>query len=395
MTPTPIRWLWLARIALGKLTLFAGDPGLGKSMIGTDMAARLSAGVGWPDLRDETIERGGVVLLSAEDDVDDTICPRLHAAGADLSKIVAIQGVEFCDPQTGKPRARSFNLERDLPALEDAIRQVGDCRLVVVDPISAFCGKVNTHRMSDVRGILAPLSELANRHGVAVVGITHLNKAYGGKAMYRTTGSLGFTAAARSAWLIVADKDDPGRRLMLCVKSNLARMPSGLAYQIDSKSIEAIEDIPYLLWDAEPVTMTANEALAAEARQERDRGKGRAEASAEWLREQLVHGPLPTREVENRARDAGMSWASVRRAQQRLGIKPRKAGFGEGWLWELPDEGAQDAEDAQDDGLSAFGESQHLGDPKTAFSIAPAEGVQDAHSKGLSTFDSGDDWGEL
>ena len=119
------------------------------------------------------------------------------------------------------------------------------------------------------------------------------------------------------------------------------------------------------------MTMTANEALAAEVRQERDRGTGRAEASVEWLREQLVHGPLPTRELENRARDAGMSWASVRRAQQRMGIKPRKVGFGQGWLWGLPAEGAQNPEDAQHTDLSTFGENRQDRPSKPAFLIAP------------------------
>lgn len=358
----PIRWLWATRIPLGKLSLVAGDPGLGKSMIGTDMAAHVSTGTPWPDRRDEPIEPGGVVLLSAEDDVEDTIRPRLDAAGADTERIFALQGVEFDDAATGTKRTRSFNLERDLPALEDAIRQVGECRLVVIDPVSAFMGTVDSHRNAEVRGVLAPLGEIAGRYGLAVVAITHLTKAYGGKAMYRATGSLAFTAAARSAWLVVADKDDPSRRLMLPVKSNLARMPTGLAYRIDSKAIDGVQDVPYLLWEAEPVTMTADEAVAAEMKQTHDRGLGRGEATVEWLANQLADGPVPPRELENRARDAGFSWASVRRAQDRLGIKSRKAGFGEGWIWELPAEGAQNAEGAQSIALSAFGENERLGD---------------------------------
>ena len=362
VTPKAVRWLWPGRFPLAKLSLLAGDPGLGKSMIGTDMAAHVSTGTPWPDLRDEPIEPGGVVLLSAEDDVDDTIRPRLDAAGADTSRIIAIQGMEFDDAGTGMKRTRSFNLERDLPGLEDAIRQVGECRLVVIDPVSAFMGKTDSHRNAEVRGVLAPLGEMAGRFGLAVVAITHLTKAYGGKAMYRATGSLAFTAAARAAWLVVADKDDPSRRLMLHVKSNLARMPDGLAYRIDSKAIVGVEDVPYLLWEDEPVTMTADEAVAAETRQDHDRGLGRGEATVEWLAIQLADGPVPPRELENRARDKGLSWASVKRAKQRLGIKPRKTGFGEGWLWGLPVEGAQNAEGAQSIALSTFGENEHLGD---------------------------------
>ena len=380
--PKPVSWLWKGRIPLGKVTSIAGDPGLGKSMLGTDMAAHVSTGTAWSDRRDEPIESGGVVLLSAEDDVEDTIRPRLDAAGADSKRIVAIQGVEFDD--AGTKRTRSFNLERDIEALEKAIKAVGECRLVVIDPVSAFMGKADSHKNAEVRGVLAPLAELAARHRLAVVAITHLTKAYGGKAMYRATGSLAFTAHARAAWIIVADKDNPTRRrLMLSVKNNLARTPTGLAYRIDSKAIDGIEDVPYLLWDAEPVTMTADEAVAAETRQDHERGLGRVEASVEWLAIQLSGGPLPSREVENRARDKGLSWASVRRAQERLGIKATKDGYSGAWLWGMPDK----TEGAHNIQLSTFGEGDPKKAQKPALTVAPAEGAQGAQSGALSAFD--------
>jgi len=47
--PEQRRWLWPARIPLGKLTLLIGDPGVGKSLLATDLAARVSAGLPWPD----------------------------------------------------------------------------------------------------------------------------------------------------------------------------------------------------------------------------------------------------------------------------------------------------------------------------------------------------------
>jgi predicted ATP-dependent serine protease len=44
-----VRWLWPGRIPLGKLTLFAGDPGLGKSFVTLDIAAHATLGKKWPD----------------------------------------------------------------------------------------------------------------------------------------------------------------------------------------------------------------------------------------------------------------------------------------------------------------------------------------------------------
>ena len=100
VTPQRIEWLWPGRFALGKLTLLSGDPGLGKSFVTLDMAARISNGVPWPDSPTVPNPRGSVVLLSAEDDLADTIRPRLDAAGADVERITAIEGVRFYSSET-------------------------------------------------------------------------------------------------------------------------------------------------------------------------------------------------------------------------------------------------------------------------------------------------------
>jgi len=77
--PEELAWLWPGRIPLGKLTLLAGDPGLGKSMLTLDIAARVSRGASWPDSPIARSESGSVILLSAEDDIADTIRPRLDS----------------------------------------------------------------------------------------------------------------------------------------------------------------------------------------------------------------------------------------------------------------------------------------------------------------------------
>ncbi|MFQ5463785.1 MAG: AAA family ATPase, partial [Phycisphaerae bacterium] len=87
VSPEPIHWLWPGKIALGKLSMIVGDPGLGKSFLTLDMAARISTGAPWPDSRETPNPAGGVILLSAEDDPGDTIRPRLDAAHADVSRI--------------------------------------------------------------------------------------------------------------------------------------------------------------------------------------------------------------------------------------------------------------------------------------------------------------------
>jgi AAA domain len=82
----PLRWLWPGRIPLGKVVSLDGDPGLGKSLISLDLAARVSTGRGTPlalegEAGELEGEAHGVVLLSAEDGLADTIAPLLLAAG--------------------------------------------------------------------------------------------------------------------------------------------------------------------------------------------------------------------------------------------------------------------------------------------------------------------------
>lgn len=356
--PEPVSWLWPGRIALGKLTLIAGDPGLGKSFLTLDMAARVSRGRAWPDDPGVEILPGGVVLLSAEDGVADTIRPRLDSAGADISRIVALEAIQSVGGN-GLESARMFDLSRDLPALELAIRSVGGCRLVVIDPVTAYLGGVDSHKNADIRGLLAPLSAIAERHRVAIVAVTHLNKSGGGPAIYRTMGSLAFAAAARAAWAVTKDKDDPRRRLLLPIKNNLAPDTGGLAYRIEARGINGC---PVVVWEPDAVQLSADDALAvhhedAGERTERD-------DAAEWLAAQLAHGSRPARDMERDAKDAGYSLATIRRAKAAIGVKSIKSAFGGHWEWGLPDpsqDAQQSAKMLTPEGVSTLGDGERLG----------------------------------
>lgn len=395
--PEPVAWLWLGRIALGKLTLIAGDPGLGKSFLTLDMAARVSRGWAWPDAPGVATTPGGVVLLSAEDGVADTIRPRLDAAGADVARIVALEAIRSVG-DNGRESDRTFDLSRDLPALESAIRSVDGCRLVVIDPVTAYLGGVDSHKNAEIRGLLAPLGAIAERHRVAVVAVTHLNKSGGGPAIYRAMGSLAFAAAARAAWAVSKDKDDPRRRLLLPIKNNIAPDTGGLAYRIDPLGVDGC---PVVAWEPDPVSVSADDALAGD----RDEGGGRTERddAAEWLADLLAHGPRPARDVERDARDAGYSIATVRRAKAAIGVESRKPAFGGPWEWTLP----APAQDAQPPKMltqdAHTPPSEHLGEKQAEIDGNPPkmlnrEGVSalgDGERLGDTPTDAGDGGGEL
>lgn len=335
--PQPIDWLWPQRIAIGKLTLIAGDPGLGKSFLTLDLASRVSRGCGWPDdeHRDGSTGSaapaaapGGVVLVNCEDDIADTIRPRLDAAGADVSRIAALQGVSFRDSDTGAEVHNSFTL-RDMPMLERAIDTVSNCRLVVIDPISAFMGNTDSHNNADVRAALAPLARLAADRGLAVVAVTHLRKGEGA-AIYRAMGSLAFTAAARAVWSVSRDPDDADRRLLLPVKNNLGQDATGLAYHLITTPL----GVAQVCWEAQPVEMTADQAFAAQPSRT---ASPALDVAVEFLQQTLAAGPMPAGEVKQRAHAAGIAERTLTRARKEMGISTQPTSFGGEWLWSIRD----------------------------------------------------------
>jgi putative DNA primase/helicase len=341
----PVEWLWPRRAALGKLTLIAGEPGLGKSQLTVSLAATVTTGGQWPCATDRA-PRGSVVILSAEDDASDTIAPRLKAAGADLNRVQLVSAVNASDGKTTS--RRSFNLQTDLDLLERAMRQVGDVRLVVIDPITSYLGKgVDSHKNAEVRSVLEPVAEMAARWQAAVIGVTHFSKGGGTSAINRFIGSIAFIAAARAAFVVTADPDseDDARRLFLPVKNNLAAKGEGLSFRIEQHLLE--NDLcPSVIRWGDVVTQTADEILAATAEAEDSPRRTEAE---DFLRSSLADGPKPTKDIEAEAQGAGISWRTVCRAKHDVGIKakaiatPRDGGDGppiNRWYWSLPDDSA-------------------------------------------------------
>jgi putative DNA primase/helicase len=282
---------------------------------------------------------GKVILLTAEDDIEDTVVPRLIAAGADLSRVEIIKMVCKGDAK------RMFSLVSDLPLLRAKIKELGNVVLIVIDPLSAYLGvgQVNTFRNSDVRGVLSPLKDLAEETKLSIIGIQHFNKNTNvTSAMLRLSDSLAFVAASRHAYVVV-DEPDGNRRLFTKAKNNLAKRESrALAYTIDVITTgydrEAEEPIftPRVVWSNKPVNITADQALAAAA--EKDRDRTAIKEAEEFLRETL---PLSAREVQRQAQDAGIAARTLARAKKNLGVVSKKHGLDGGWMWELP-EGCQE-----------------------------------------------------
>ena len=333
----PISWLWQGRIALGKLTLIAGDPGLGKSLLTTTLAAHVSKGYQWPV--DATIPpKGSVLLLSAEDDAADTIKPRLEAAKADCQRIHIIHAIRN-NSANGSSTERMFSLSKDIQVLEGVLSSMKECRLLIIDPISAYIDGIDSYKNSAVRGLLAPLSAIAAKYHIAIILVTHLNKGNSTNALYRPMESLAFIANARSSYIVTKNKDNPEARLFLPIKNNLSEDNTGLSFSV----IGADNGSAVITWGTKAVTISADEAIAPRVI---DGEQGITNQTMDFLRALLSNGPVKAGECQREARGAGISVKSLRTARERLGIKPRKCSFSGGWEWALPIK--VDAEEDQD-----------------------------------------------
>jgi len=330
LKPREVEWLWFGRVPLGMITMFAGDPKLGKSYVTLAMAAALSRGLPLP-MGERPDRAGSTILMSAEDDPARTIVPRLMAAGADLAKVHLLDSVILANGSETFPSLRA-----DIDAITAVAARLGDCRLIVIDPVPAYLKGVDDNRNAVLRGVFAPLNRLAERLGAAVVLVSHLTKRGSANGKHRVLGSIAYVGACRANHLFVSDPHDPtGRRvLMLDIGGNLAPRAPTLAYVIDDPGSG-----PRVEWSDQPVAITVGEALRPEAAPALggEQAGERLECD-DWLRTFLAEGLKSTTEVFKAGNAAGFSKDQVRRAKYRLGAVARKDGFDRDaqWSWELP-----------------------------------------------------------
>jgi hypothetical protein len=295
-----------------------GDPGLGKSTLLLDLAARVSRGHPMPDGAPGL--QAAVTLLTAEDDLADTVRPRLEAAGADLARIHVFGGIGDRDGGT-----RPLVIPLDLALLRQVLERTGS-RLLILDPFLAFLGGgVDSCKDQDVRRCLHRLADLAEQTLCAVVLLRHVNKGAARKALYRGGGSIGIVGAARSALLAGKDPDSDAHQVLASIKSNLAETPTSLRY--------ALEKLPSgvcrVRWCG-PSPLRADDLVAqVEAAEEREILR---EAS-DFLRTLLADGPLAADAVIAAARGRRISERTLRRAKARLGVESVRACQDSAWVW--------------------------------------------------------------
>lgn len=324
----PINWLWYGWLPLGKMTILAGAGGCGKTNLSLALIATITTGGNFPDgSKCENV--GKVLIYSTEDDPADTLLPRLMANGADVSKIDIIAG-RINDKGENEP----FDPSQDFPKIEQYIKSNPDIKLLMIDPIvSAVGGDMN--KANDVRKSLQPLVDLANEYKFAVLGITHFSKGSAGSTPAdRIIGSQAFTALARMAWS-AAKREDEGDCILVRAKSNNSILEGGVKYQIESETVLDGIETTKTVWLG-TIEGSARELLSEAESTENSNGTT-VDMAKEFLIDLLSSVEnMPSKEVQSQAKDAGFSPASIRRAQEKLNIKPFKPQGEKIWFWSLP-----------------------------------------------------------
>ncbi|MEJ5034633.1 AAA family ATPase [Acinetobacter sp. MYb177] len=324
----PILWLWPGWLPLGKMIILAGAGGCGKTNLSLALIAIITRGGFFPDGM-QCENPGRVLIYSTEDDPADTLKPRLIANGADINRVSFIAGRTN---QQGK--LEPFDPAKDFPKIEQYIKANPDLKLLMIDPIiSAVSGDMN--KANDVRRSLQPLVDLANQYGFAILGITHFAKgSVNNNPADRILGSQAFSALARMAWS-AARRETEGDCILVRAKSNISTLDGGIRYQLESVMVAENIETTKTTWLG-AIEGSAKELLNSAELSGSDNNSV-VDTAKEFLIELLnTVEKMSSKEVQAQAKEAGFSPASIRRAQERLNIKPFRPHGEKGWFWSLP-----------------------------------------------------------
>ena len=329
--PEAVRWLWNGWLARGKFHVLAGAAGTGKTTIALALAAILSKGGQWPD--GSQASPGNIIIWSGEDDPKDTLVPRLLAMGADMTRM------HFVANTIAQGESRPFDPARDMATLTLQAADIGDVRLLIVDPVvSAVAG--DTHKNGETRRALQPLVDLGATLDCAVLGISHYSKGTQGRdPLERVTGSLAFGALARVVWGTAKGAEEGQLRRLVRAKSNIG--PDGGGFEYDLEQIE-VNEHPGLI-ASRVIWHGAIEGGARELLAEAETIEGEPNQlsdTTQWLQVLIAEegGQLDKRDIMKLARENGFAERTVQRAREKLGVTVAMSGFGKEKrsIWSIP-----------------------------------------------------------
>jgi len=343
--PEAVVWECKDRIARGKFFLLAGEGADGKSQIAIHLAAAYSTGGTLFGSKEHAPCRD-VIFCQAEDGLNDTVVPRLIAAGADLVRIKFVKPSERFLARDGKTsliHPRSF---QDIDYWQRLLALYPEAGLFIADPIPAYIGRgVNDHRNADLRQVIDPFFDFMETKHITSLGITHVGKATDGRLpIHKILGSVAYANRARGAFGTGLDADDPAgeRRLFCHLKPFNAKIQPTLAYKIIPCTIthdRAMIETSRVMFQEGTDARTAAEVMSPD-RGKRKEDKAKRAALADWLRETLADGPVDSDTVKEKAKSDGFGKNMLWEVKTEVGVRAIKNSFTGRWAWSLPLEDA-------------------------------------------------------
>ena len=333
-------WIIPNKLCAGALTIMAGDPGVGKSTVALDIAACISTGSTFP-FRSAVKNPGVVYVLSCEDSASKTTKPKLRVLKADLSKVGVVNPIVKND--NGKDTTVDIT---DYRYFEDLMRKEPNLRMLIIDPISSFMGGIDSHNNSEVRGALVGITQIASKHNVGVLAITHLNKASASsKPQYGVVGSIGFSAVARTILFVEKgiNPEEPETRYLSVIKNNISKDDNSAA----AFRMLDCNGVPKINWLSDKLTRQDLDRMREEAAN-KSRGRSVSDKGVKmiaWLKKRLKGGPVKTAAIEHACSQLGYNFRTMKNYKNYIGAGSKR--IDGDWHWFLPEE--EDENDEKDE----------------------------------------------
>ncbi len=316
--PAETEYIVRPYIPRGEATWLEGVTKTGKTMLALDIIARITTGT--PFVNGESIECGGVAIITCEDDPARTLVPRLIAAGADSKRVSFIHAME-----NGEGRPVSF--VADLSAIQSSL--IGqDISLVFVDGTFGILGVKDATSYTEAYERMLPFVAMVRKLNVGALIVRHVRKS-AGSALDKGIGSVGFGALGRSTLSVALDPDDETRRIFAHAGNNVGPIGDSYAFTIGEVAIPRFtHPVGRAVW-GQRVEISADEAVAP-------RGDGDDRTVADEFLYATLREPMPASELFALADKQRISRRTLQRAARRLDVMVERRGFGSGSVWHPP-----------------------------------------------------------
>jgi putative DNA primase/helicase len=319
-----IEWLWPGWLARGKFHVLAGRKGAGKSSLVFSLIAQITIGGVMPD--GTIVAPGDVLIWSGEDDPDDTILPRIAAAGGDVNRVLIPEKV------FSGGAAVTFDPALHMTALAEHVDEAHNLSLIMIDSIVS-ASAADSHKNAETRRGLQPTVDLAVQTRAALVGITHFTKnTQGNNPVERVAGSLAYGALPRMVLGAVAGDDDNASRRLIRLASNIGQSGGGFEYNLNQAPV------PNAGFSAQRVEWgNALNGTPSKLLEELENGgeKSELQKAMSFLRNLLgFDKTMPVQEVKHAAEAHGITWRTLQRAKMKMSdIEAVQGEGGKQYLW--------------------------------------------------------------